>query len=100
LLGYVLLPTFYIMGALDTSLMLLFILIFIVLGIFISISSLILEEISLKRFNSAKDLLTLGTVAIIENLGYRQLNTAWRIIGWWRFLRKKQSWGKIRRVGV
>ncbi len=100
LLGYVLLPTFYIMGALDTSLILLFILIFIILGIFISISSLILEEISLKRFNSAKDLLTLGTVAIIENFGYRQLNTIWRIIGWWRFLTKKQSWGKIRRVGV
>ncbi|MCB2081573.1 MAG: glycosyltransferase family 2 protein [Hyphomicrobiales bacterium] len=100
LAGYLLLPLFYLLGALNIEFMVAFLCLFFVFGIFISTMSLAMEEISLKRFSHARGLLILGFVAIIENFGYRQYNNIWRIIGWWRFLRKKQSWGEMKRVGI
>lgn len=97
--GYILLPIFYFLGAINYEFMIALLCLFFVLGIFISMMSLVLEEMSLRRFASAKDLMVLGLVSIIENFGYRQYNNVWRIIGWWRFIRKKQQWGKMTRVG-
>lgn len=98
--GYVLLPLFYLLGALNVEFMVAFLCLFFVFGVFISTMSLVLEEISLKRFSHAKGLLVLGFIAVIENFGYRQYNNVWRIIGWWRFIRKKQKWGTMTRVGT
>jgi len=36
---------------------------------------------------------------VVENFGYRQLNSYWRMLGWWQFLRKEKSWGVMTRVG-
>ncbi len=98
LASYILVPIFYFTGMLNTEFMLLFLGLFFVLGIFISMMSLVMEEISLQRFKSAKSLVIMALMAIIENFGYRQLNSIWRIKGWWRFLRKKQVWGEMTRV--
>lgn len=100
LFGYILIPLFYLLGLLNVEFLITFLCFFFVFGIFISIMSLVLEEISLKRFSNAKSLLILGFAAIIENFGYRQFNNVWRIIGWWRFLTKKKKWGNMKRVGV
>ena len=98
--GYILLPIFYFLGVLNYEFMIALLCLFFILGIFISMMSLVLEEISLRRFASAKDLAILAFVCVIENFGYRQYNNIWRIIGWWRFLRKKQAWGKMTRIGA
>ena len=37
--------------------------------------------------------------AVAENFGYRQINNAWRLRGWWQFLRKEQGWGQMTRAG-
>jgi hypothetical protein len=37
--------------------------------------------------------------AIIENFGYRQLNSLWRIEGIWQFLRRRREWGEMTRTG-
>ncbi|MGD9639433.1 MAG: glycosyltransferase [Alphaproteobacteria bacterium] len=100
LAGYFLIPIFYLLGALNIEFMIAFLCLFFVFGVFISMMSLVLEEMSLKRFSSAKDLFILGLAGILENFGYRQFNNIWRIIGWWRFLLKKQKWGDMKRVGV
>lgn len=99
LIGYALIPLFYLLGAIDLSLALAFFCLFFVLGIFISIMSLVLEELTLRRFNGARGLMLLGLVAVVENFGYRQYNNLWRMIGWWRFIRRKQAWGNMKRVG-
>lgn len=98
--GYILITVFYFFGYLNYEFMAAFFCLFFVFGIFISICSLVLEELSLKRFSGTKSLLKLGFVAILENFGYRQLNNIWRIMAWWRFLRKKQIWGEMTRVGT
>ncbi|NRA88551.1 MAG: hypothetical protein HRU28_14440 [Rhizobiales bacterium] len=71
-----------------------------VVGIFISVMSLVLEEMSLKRFRHARSLVRLTFIAIIENFGYRQINNLWRIVGWWRFLTRNKAWGEMTRVGL
>ncbi|MFT5810688.1 MAG: cellulose synthase/poly-beta-1,6-N-acetylglucosamine synthase-like glycosyltransferase [Rubritalea sp.] len=98
LAGYVVVPLFYLLGTLSIEFMIAFLCLFFVFGVCISTMSLVLEEISLKRFSDPKSLLILSVAAIIENFGYRQYSNVWRIIGWWRFIRKKQVWGTMTRV--
>ena len=69
------------------------------LGIFLSMATLVLEEIQLRRFPRIRELLVLAAVAVLENFGYRQLSNFWRLQGWWQFVRKQQSWGTMTRKG-
>jgi cellulose synthase/poly-beta-1,6-N-acetylglucosamine synthase-like glycosyltransferase len=100
IIGYIALPIFLLLGVVDYTFALALIAIFFIFGIFISVSTLILEELELARTPRARDLLKLGAIAIIENFGYRQLNSWWRIVGWWQFLRNKKGWGEMPRVGA
>ncbi len=98
-LGYLLIPLFWLIGALSLEFLLGFTALVFVLGVFISACSLILEEMELKRVPRARDLFILIGVAVLENFGYRQINNWWRVVGWWQFMRKKQGWGEMKRKG-
>jgi hypothetical protein len=70
------------------------------LGILLSASGLLLEEMSFHIYPRGKQLLALAAVVLLENLGYRQLNTMWRLIGLWRWVTQKEStWGTMKRKG-
>jgi len=98
-LGYLLIPAFYLLGMLSLDFLLAFTALVFTIGVFISACSLILEEMELRRVPRARDLLILIGVAVVENFGYRQINNWWRVVGWWQFLRKKQGWGEMKRKG-
>jgi cellulose synthase/poly-beta-1,6-N-acetylglucosamine synthase-like glycosyltransferase len=98
-LGYVLIPVFYLMGVLSGHVVLAFTALVFMYGVFISTGSLVLEELELKRVPRARDLLILIGVSVIENFGYRQINNWWRVVGWWEFMRKKKGWGEMKRKG-
>jgi len=98
-LGYLLIPFFWFLGMLSLQFFIAFTALVFVYGVFISASSLILEEMELKRVPRARDLLILVGMAVVENFGYRQLNNWWRVVGWWQFLRGKKGWGEMRRKG-
>jgi len=71
------------------------------LGILLSASGLLLEEMSFHIYPRGKQLLMLGLVVILENFGYRQLNTVWRLTGLLRWaLQKESSWGTMKRKGT
>jgi cellulose synthase/poly-beta-1,6-N-acetylglucosamine synthase-like glycosyltransferase len=68
------------------------------LGVLLSTSALVLEELSFHVYPRARDLLKLFLVAIIENFGYRQLTVWWRLkglVGWLRG--QKPKWGMMKR---
>lgn len=70
----------------------------IVMGILLSTTSILLEEVSFHMYPRVRDLLTLYAVAIVENFGYRQLTVIWRIQGLVRWLRgSKPKWQTITR---
>lgn len=100
-LGYILLPFFWFIGALDPMWFAAFLALIFAYSVFISLGSLILEELELKRFPKISDLLRLSVTALLENFGYRQINNLWRIAGTWQFLRGKRSrWGNIQRKRI
>ena len=67
-------------------------------GFLLSISSILLEEITFRTYPKKKDLMMLLVAAFVENFGYRQLMSLWRlegIIKW--ILRTESSWGTMTR---
>lgn len=99
LIGYVLVPLFWVSGVLAVEYMLAFIAVSFTFGVVISVGALALEESELRRFPRARDLVILTLVAVLENFGYRQLNSLWRLRGIWQYLRRSQSWGTMTRKG-
>ena len=49
--------------------------------------------------SAARDLLRLAAYGVLENFGYRQLATWWRVTGIIDYLRGKQAWGRMTRKG-
>jgi cellulose synthase/poly-beta-1,6-N-acetylglucosamine synthase-like glycosyltransferase len=98
-LGYVLIPLWWSLGALSLDYLLAFIAVTFTFGIALSVGALALEETELHRFPRARDLVVLTGAAILENLGYRQLNQLWRLRGTLQWLRGVQGWGEMTRKG-
>lgn len=99
ILGYVLIPLLYGLGLLALPWLLAFLSVTFTFGVFVSVATLILEEVQLRRFPRAREIAILAAIAVIENFGYRQLSNIWRLQGWWQFVRKQQSWGTMTRKG-
>jgi hypothetical protein len=98
-LGYILVPIMWSVGLLAIEYLLAFVAITFTFGIFVSVATLILEEVELRRFPRARDLTILALVAVVENFGYRQLSNFWRLRGFWQFITKQQGWGQMTRKG-
>jgi cellulose synthase/poly-beta-1,6-N-acetylglucosamine synthase-like glycosyltransferase len=98
-IGYLLMPIFWATGAISWEFFAAYLALTFAFGVFISVGTLVLEEMELKRFPTPSDLMILTLAAIAENFGYRQINNFWRIRGWWEYLRGSQSWGEMTRKG-
>jgi cellulose synthase/poly-beta-1,6-N-acetylglucosamine synthase-like glycosyltransferase len=68
-------------------------------GLLLTLSSLLLHQITTEQPFSVGDLPALVGWSLVENLGYRQLTVVWRLRGWWRYLRGRRDWGTMSRVG-
>ena len=99
ILGYALMPIMWGLGLLSLDYLLAFVAVTFNFGIVISVASLILEEIELKRFPHSRHLAVLTAAAVLENFGYRQLNNFWRVRGLFQYLRGSTGWGDMTRVG-
>jgi cellulose synthase/poly-beta-1,6-N-acetylglucosamine synthase-like glycosyltransferase len=98
-LGYILMPVFWLLGILAVDYLLAFTALVFTYGVFISVMSLILEEVELRRFPRARDLVILTSAAVLENFGYRQINNYWRLKGMWQHARGGTGWGQMTRKG-
>ncbi|WP_341904799.1 glycosyltransferase [Polaromonas sp. YR568] len=71
------------------------------LGILLSASGLLLEEISFHIYPSFRHLAMLSLIVVLENFGYRQLNSWWRLLGLYKWAAQREStWGEMKRKGV
>lgn len=71
----------------------------IVLGVVLSISAVGLEEMTFRRYPRKRDLVQLFQLGILENVGYRQLTTFWRVRGTVSGLVGREGWGEMKRKG-
>ena len=99
LLGWFLVPLLWAMGLLSLDYLMAFFAVTVSLGIVVSIGALALEEMELRRFPQSRDLTKLAGAAVLENLGYRQLVSLWRLRGMWQWQRKSHAWGEMTRTG-
>ena len=98
-IGYILMPLMWLFGLLSLDFFVAYLAAAFAFGVAISVGSLAIEEAELRRFPKARDLIILAGAAVLENFGYRQLNSYWRIRGLWQWLRGEQAWGSMARKG-
>jgi cellulose synthase/poly-beta-1,6-N-acetylglucosamine synthase-like glycosyltransferase len=87
-------------GMLNTGLAPFMLAIMIGLGLVLSISSLVLEETVFHKYPKWKHVLRFVMLSLVETIGYRQLNSWWRIQGLWQAFRKQNAWGTMTRTGA
>jgi cellulose synthase/poly-beta-1,6-N-acetylglucosamine synthase-like glycosyltransferase len=97
--GYVVTLIAFLLGWLDWRFAELFFLAAVAYGALVSVTAVILEEVSFRRYPRLLDLLRLAMYGVIENFGYRQLTLWWRLRGTWDFLRGRAEWGVMVRRG-
>jgi hypothetical protein len=100
LTGYLFMTVCLLAGLVSPEAWIAFMLLAVGLGILLSISGLMLEEISFHFYPRPRQMLALAAVAVLENLGYRQLSSYWRLVGLIRWMRRTEAtWGKMSRSG-
>lgn len=97
--GYLVTALAVVFGLLDVVFAELLFLAAVVFGALISLSAVLLEEMSFRRYPRLRHLLLLAALGVLENFGYRQLTTFWRLRGVIDFVRNKHGWGVMTRRG-
>ena len=95
--GYIVVISSYAFGWVNITFLLLFLSLAILFSALISLFSLLLEEFTVKRYENPKDVVRLFVLALLENFGYRQLHSWWRLKAIFDLIRKKKSWGEMQR---
>lgn len=99
--GYVFMTLAFLSGWVSWYAFAVFLFVAVGLGILLSISGLLLEELAFHIYPKRRQLLALSLFVILENIGYRQLNSYWRLVGLYQWAtRRKAVWGEMKRKGV
>lgn len=68
------------------------------LGMFVTVLSVFMEDLLFRTYQRRAGIFLLPLIALLENLGYRQLNSWWRLRGLCLFTIGRQGgWGQMRR---
>ena len=99
--GYLFTLMCYFLGVFSWQVALAFLFVIVGLGMVLSVNAILLEEISFHRYPKLRQILVLFFASIIENIGFRQTMTWWRLVGLFKFFFKsRSSWGEMKRKGV
>ena len=93
ILGYIAVFLSYFLGLLNREYLVLFLTVSVFYGIFLSAAAVLVEQIWFGRYPNWLDICKLLLFSIIENLGYRQALSLFKIKAVWDVLRRHRSWG-------
>ena len=99
LCGYALFAFFLLSGSINHPFTLLFFLVAIFFGIFLSLMAILLEEYSLKRYPRLTDIFIIAFFSFLENLIYRQYLAVIRSKAFLDIILGKSDWGEIKKTG-
>jgi hypothetical protein len=97
--GYIFVPLSWALGIVSLRFLVSFFLVAVLYGIVLSIGALLLEENTFKKYPDIKQVLTLLFYCVIDNFGYRQLNTVFKVLAAIGYRKNKNKWGEIKRTG-
>ncbi|MFN7087509.1 MAG: glycosyltransferase [Burkholderiales bacterium] len=97
--GYIFMVAGFMFGVVSGEAFVTFMIVVFGFGLILSVSALLLEELSFHIYPKLHQLAILWVMVIVENLGYRQLNSLWRLWGFmhWMF-GSKGAWGAMTRT--
>ncbi len=97
--GYGFMIAGFALGVISTDSFITFMIVAFGFGFMLSASSLLLEELSFHIYPKLRHLAVLMLIVMVENLGYRQLNSLWRLWGLLRWaFGAKGNWGEMTRT--
>ena len=100
LLGWLVLILAILFGAVNLHFALIFLSAAVLLGMVLSISSILCEEFTYRRYPRMKDIFLMSLYAFFENFGFRQVHMWWRLMGIKDFLIGNKEWGAMTRKGL
>jgi cellulose synthase/poly-beta-1,6-N-acetylglucosamine synthase-like glycosyltransferase len=101
-LGYAAMIPLYVFDLIPLTSFLVFLFVSIGMGVLLSTNALFLEELSFQLYPRTWQQLRMFFVAVLENIGYRQLLAVWRfmaVVSWLFSFWAKGHWGSIARDG-
>ncbi len=99
ILGYVMIALSWFLGLLNADFFLLFLIFAVFFGVFLSVAAVLLEEISFRRYPGWEHLAMLVIFGVLENFGYRQVLSLFKVKAFWDFLLRRRAWGRMEREG-
>ena len=97
--GYAILPVGWALGLLNSSLFLLFLAAGLGYGLCLSLTTLLLEELSFRRYREPRQLLRLAWAAVVESVVLRQQHSWWRLVALLTWRGRPQVWHTAPRQG-
>jgi cellulose synthase/poly-beta-1,6-N-acetylglucosamine synthase-like glycosyltransferase len=98
-LGYIMVPLAWFLGILDSTFLVLFIVVAFVVGTLLSVGALLMEEMAFRRYPRWRDLLRLLAYGFLENFGFRQYLSFVKVRALAEALWRRREWGKMDRLG-
>ncbi|MDO8732916.1 MAG: glycosyltransferase [Actinomycetota bacterium] len=96
--GYIMLILAAITGLLEPAMAIALFTTIVLWGILVSTLSLYIAELQTSYF-TRREIATMLWYAVLENFGFRQLASLWRVSGFFSSLRRPRGWGEMRRKG-
>lgn len=99
-LGYIVVVLSYLVGLLSVYFLLLFLTLAIFYGVFLSTAGIFLEELTFRRYPKWRHMFKLLLYGVLENFGYRQINSVWRFQAIFLFLSGRRAWEYVQKKGA
>jgi len=96
-IGFVFVPISWLLGIVNLHFMISFFLVAVLYGTILSVGALLLEENTFKKYPDIRQLLRLFLFSFVDNFGYRQLNTIYKVEAMFGFKKNKSRWGELKR---
>ncbi len=98
--GTILIPFSFLIGAMPLSMFFMLMFLAVGYGTLLSIASVLLSEITIRRYPTFREVMILVGYAFVENFGYKQLTTFYRAQGVLQFFRGKAKWEVVEHSGL
>jgi cellulose synthase/poly-beta-1,6-N-acetylglucosamine synthase-like glycosyltransferase len=98
--GYVTIILAAVLGMLSRQFFVSFLIFGYAFATMISIGSVLLEEMTYRRYSDWREVARLLLFCTVEHFPYRQLTMIWRLQGIWQYLRGDLKWREMKRTGL
>ncbi|SDO51560.1 glycosyltransferase family 2 protein [Alkalicoccus daliensis] len=100
LLGYAIIILGIFFGLVNPQVTLLMVIVTVLYGSLLSALAILLEEWTYHKYRDLKSVVVLYGWALTESFWYRPFMVWCRVVGFFSVLKKKQTWGEMKRTGI